>query len=210
MERDHILHLVRTAIGRSVGQVPEEPPTVLLRGQQMPLEERIRKFGEALEKLGGKLHVAASHSDAKHYVAALVAGKRAVASGASVLLECQITELPEVQAGPWTLETLRQACASADVGITGADYGLADTGSLVLFATTDEPRMISLLPPVHVAMLRKERLLASLDDLFLEVPDLAERSSSVVIITGPSRTADIEQILVRGVHGPGQIHVVLV
>jgi L-lactate dehydrogenase complex protein LldG len=54
------------------------------------------------------------------------------------------------------------------------------------------------------------RLLTSLDELLLAVPKPADQSSSMVLITGPSRTADIEQILVRGVHGPGNVHVVLV
>jgi len=55
-----------------------------------------------------------------------------------------------------------------------------------------------------------ERLLTGLDELFTVLPRPAEQTSSMVLITGPSRTADIEQILVRGVHGPGAIHVILV
>ena len=100
-------------------------------------------------------------------------------------------------------------CAMAGVGITGADYALADTGSLVLMSSADEARMISLLPPAHIALVPLERMLTGLDELLSVVPDPAEVTSSMLLITGPSRTADIEQILVRGVHGPGEIHVVL-
>ncbi len=70
--------------------------------------------------------------------------------------------------------------------------------------------MISLLPPAHIAVVPRDRILTGLDELFDKVPLPAERSSSMVLITGPSRTADIEQILVRGVHGPGELHVVVV
>jgi L-lactate dehydrogenase complex protein LldG len=70
--------------------------------------------------------------------------------------------------------------------------------------------MISLLPPVHVAVLPRALILTGLDELFTLLPNPAEESSSMLFITGPSRTADIEQILVRGVHGPGEIHVVVV
>jgi L-lactate dehydrogenase complex protein LldG len=69
--------------------------------------------------------------------------------------------------------------------------------------------MISLLPPAHLAVVRRERILTGLDELLEVLPTPATVSSSMVLITGPSRTADIEQILVRGVHGPGQITVVI-
>jgi L-lactate dehydrogenase complex protein LldG len=67
-----------------------------------------------------------------------------------------------------------------------------------------------LLPPVHIAVVPRERVLTGLDELLTILPHPAEQTSSMVLITGPSRTADIEQILVRGVHGPGEIHVVVV
>ncbi len=70
--------------------------------------------------------------------------------------------------------------------------------------------MVSLLPPVHVALVPRQKILTGLDELLTEVPLPADRSSSMLLITGPSRTADIEQILVRGVHGPGEIHVIVV
>ena len=69
--------------------------------------------------------------------------------------------------------------------------------------------MISLLPPVHIAVVPRERILTGLDELFTVLPDPSSVTSAMVLITGPSRTADIEQILVRGVHGPGEIHVVI-
>jgi hypothetical protein len=105
---------------------------------------------------------------------------------------------------------LRHACATANVGITSADYALADTGSLVMIASPEDARLISLLPPVHIAIVPAACLLTGLDELYTLIPRPADRTSSMVFITGPSRTADIEQILVRGVHGPGEIHVVIV
>jgi len=80
----------------------------------------------------------------------------------------------------------------------------------VLLSSPQEARMISLLPPAHIALVPRERILTGLDELFTVLPNPAEQTSSMVLITGPSRTADIEQILVRGVHGPGEITVVVV
>jgi L-lactate dehydrogenase complex protein LldG len=93
-----------------------------------------------------------------------------------------------------------------DAGVSEAAYGLADTGSVVLLSS-DEPRARSLLPDVHVTRLREDRVLPGLAELFAALgPELP---SSVAIVTGPSRSADIEQRLAVGVHGPGEVHVVL-
>jgi L-lactate dehydrogenase complex protein LldG len=94
-----------------------------------------------------------------------------------------------------------------DVGVSRALYGLADTGSVVLAASSEEPRARSLLPRVHVTELDVERILPGLDELFAALG--AELPSALAIVTGPSRSADIEQSLTIGVHGPGEVHVVL-
>jgi L-lactate dehydrogenase complex protein LldG len=209
MSREHVLHKVRTALGRSAGQPVEEPPPVLLRIPEVDMDARVGCFCARVEALAGKTHRANSGEDARAYVASVIAGRSAVASNAPVLRECGITELAGVQGGINERETLRAVCASAACGITGADYALAETGTLVMLASAREARMISLLPPVHIAIVRRERLLTGLDELLSILPHPAEQTSSMVLITGPSRTADIEQILVRGVHGPGEIHVVV-
>jgi L-lactate utilization protein LutC len=99
------------------------------------------------------------------------------------------------------------APAIADAGYSEASYGIADTGSLV-FLSSHEPRTASLLPSVHVATLREDRIRPSLAAVFADLgPKLP---SGVAIVTGPSRSADIEQILAVGVHGPGEVHVVVV
>jgi L-lactate dehydrogenase complex protein LldG len=92
-------------------------------------------------------------------------------------------------------------------GVSEASYGLADTGSVVLAASATEPRARSLLPPVHVSLLREDRVLPGLRELFEALG--GELPSALAIVTGPSRSADIEQQLVVGVHGPGEVHVVL-
>jgi L-lactate dehydrogenase complex protein LldG len=193
--RENILARVRSAIGRREGQPPAAIPEPRLRIQEATLDERIAQFTAALEKLAGKVHVAASTTDAADYVRSVVAGRLAIATNAEAVRECGIDYPPA-------------GVSKAEVGITSADWGLADTGTLVVRAAS-EPRLFSLLPPVHVAVLRRERLLTGLDELLTKVPLPAHDTSSMVLITGPSRTADIEQILVRGVHGPGELHAVL-
>jgi L-lactate dehydrogenase complex protein LldG len=210
MSREHVLHKVRTALGRSAGQPIEEPPPVRLRIAEAELEARIETFCARIEALAGKTHRAASANDVRAYVAGVIAGRGAIASNAPILRECGIATLAGVETGIMDREQLRALCASAACGITGADYALADTGTLVMLASPREARLISLLPPVYIAIVQRERLLTGLDELLSILPHPAEQTSSMVLITGPSRTADIEQILVRGVHGPGEIHIVVI
>jgi L-lactate dehydrogenase complex protein LldG len=92
-------------------------------------------------------------------------------------------------------------------GVSTAIYGLADTGSVVIVASPEEPRARSLLPAVHVTLLREDLILPGLDELFAAIGD--DLPSALAIVTGPSRSADIEQKLTVGVHGPGEVHVVL-
>jgi L-lactate dehydrogenase complex protein LldG len=92
-------------------------------------------------------------------------------------------------------------------GVSRALYGLADTGSVVLASSPEEPRARSLLPPVHISLLDEDRILPGLAELFEAVGD--DLPSALAIVTGPSRSGDIEQTLVVGVHGPGEVHVVL-
>jgi L-lactate dehydrogenase complex protein LldG len=99
------------------------------------------------------------------------------------------------------------APAIEGAGVSRAIYGLADTGSVVLAASPDEPRSASLLPEVHISSLAEDRILPDLDALFEVLA--GELPSALAIVTGPSRSADIEQKLAVGVHGPGEVHVVL-
>ena len=210
MERDNLLHKVRTALGRSAGQPPDPLPPPLLRIPDVAGDARIAQLMARVEALAGKAHRAHSPDDACAYVASIVHGRSSVASNALFLRACGITDLPGVRSGLMDAAGVREAAAQADFGITCADFALADTGTLVILSSPQEARLISLLPPAHIAVVPRERILTGLDELLSVLPAPAEQSSSMVFITGPSRTADIEQVLVRGVHGPGTVHVVVV
>jgi L-lactate dehydrogenase complex protein LldG len=206
VSRDNILHKVRTALGRGAGQAVADPPPVRIRIPEVSMEARVASMLERVRALAGE---AVESDDPRAFVAAAIAGRTAIASNAPFLSECGITNLAGVRSGITDREELRELCASADVGITSADYALADTGTLVMLSSPQEARMISLLPPAHIAIVPRARILTGLDELFTILPNPADSTSSMVLITGPSRTADIEQILVRGVHGPGLLSVVV-
>jgi L-lactate dehydrogenase complex protein LldG len=110
----------------------------------------------------------------------------------------------------------RGLAADADLGVTGVDLAIAETGTLVVVSGAGRPRSASLLPPCHVAVFDRDALVTSLlqAGLALEAwhdgPPPAGWGASINFITGPSRTADIELTLTRGVHGPKEVHAVFV
>ena len=110
-------------------------------------------------------------------------------------------------------QTHRRAVFSVDMGITGGDYVIAETGTLVVHPKQGVSRLTSLAPPIHVAVIRRGQVLPSLDELFLlehVALRTGVRSGSMNLISGPSRTGDIEATIVKGIHGPIEVHVVLV
>jgi L-lactate utilization protein LutC len=99
--------------------------------------------------------------------------------------------------------------ARADVGVTACHGAIAETGSLALMAGPGCSRTVSLLPPLHVAIVRPDDLFASMGDFFEARADAIAQAANCTFVTGPSRTADIELSLTIGVHGPGRVVVIL-
>lgn len=103
-------------------------------------------------------------------------------------------------------QTMIRRCASVDAGITSADYGVAITGSLAILGSPEKSRSVSLLPPVHIAILKKDNIIPHMGDILTKLNN-TEMPSSLSFITGPSRTSDIEMDLALGVHGPGKVYI---
>ncbi len=106
--------------------------------------------------------------------------------------------------------------AKADIGITEADFGIANSGTIVLLANERQPRTVSLIPSIHIAILKSDKIVGNINDLFAHITNLFVGVESVdnitscmTFITGPSRTADIELNLTLGVHGPKEIYVLV-
>lgn len=217
--RDQILADIRRALRRGAGRTPLEPaplsttevlPAPSLRIPQLERSLSTNLFVQKFENLGGKAIRVREASGVVPAISELLRQKSAVASNSPFLRKCGITGLAQVQTGFTDREALKEACAGGDIGITSVDYALAATGSFVMLASPNEARLVSLLPPAHIAIFPQSLILANLDELLSILPRPADQTSSMVLITGPSRTADIEQILVRGVHGPGEIYAVIV
>ena len=131
-------------------------------------------------------------------------------------VECTVTESQATSSEEerqLQIESAKQHMFEVDAGITGGDYVIAETGTLVIHPGAGVARLASLAPPIHIAVVHVSQILPTLDELFLlEHVDLSDgkRASGMNLISGPSRTGDIEATIVHGIHGPIETHIVLV
>lgn len=105
---------------------------------------------------------------------------------------------------------LREHLAGIDIGFTVADYGIAETGTLVIDSRSEAVRLATMISEIHVAVLPMDRIRAGSDDLLEELEGMMGTAPGyLAFITGASRTADIERVLAIGVHGPLELHILL-
>lgn len=121
----------------------------------------------------------------------------------------------QVRVIPWKAgETLIQDAERCDVGIVWADYAIANTGTLAVLARGGRGRSVSLLPDCMLAVFRADQLVTRMGEMFAGIraghPGMEDLPSSINLITGPSRSADIENDLTIGVHGPGKVFAVII
>lgn len=219
--RDAFLQRVRRAVeaGNRAGHTTPLQPRGAV-GYQGAGTDPAARFCTEFAAAGGQAHRVADAKAAVTRVLELVRGKsaRRVALGGGGLLDTLDlrahlrtagTEVVAVDA--LSPENCRGPLFAADVGISAADFLIAETGTVVLRARPVEPRSVSLLPPVHLVLAEQACLVPDLFDLFEPQPgsDGPRLPSCLSLITGPSKTGDIELRLVTGVHGPGEVHVIL-
>ncbi len=105
----------------------------------------------------------------------------------------------------------RPATGDDLVGVTGCFCAIGETGTLLLLGAPDTPKATALLPETHICVVSKRRIVATMEDAFQLIRDeLGEPPRATFFVSGPSRTADIEQTIVIGAHGPYRVHVILI
>lgn len=179
---------------------------------QMPATSLTERFREALEAVGGHCAVAHVLTEAALMVERIIeqAGAQRIAVTDSPLVR-SVYNLVRSDA-----ELLEKADAAAlfdcDIGITGAQWAVAETGTLVLESEEERHRLASLVPTVHVALVEAARLRQTLGEVLRAINDKGPDglSPTVTFITGPSRTSDIELTLAIGVHGPAELFVIII
>ncbi len=204
--RDRILARVRSGLGTRAGEVPDRPvrsPAPLAR----PVHDRVTDFRQRAESLQSTVDHVDEMDAVPLAVARYLAGLPPVTNGMVVW--------PELAALDWAGAGLaveaRSALSADQVGITGVCCAIAETGTLLLDSGPGHSATASLLPETHIAVVPVAVILERMEEAFAQV--LARRGElprAVNFISGPSRTADIEQTIVIGAHGPRRVHIVLV
>ena len=227
--RDHMLTSIRAGLAQSratlidlAARTPHAPPPFV-----HPLQDDLSaQFAAELTKLEGYPHRCANDSQAldaigtilqRHQAAGVVAWDRAQIGlpGLDALLaELGVQVLDGAIIGSGRAAKLG-ALEPAPVCISGADAGIAESGTLVLRSGSGRGRLASLSAPVHIAVLRRAQIVRGLGAALALLReqhghDMFVDSSNLTLISGPSRTGDIELTLTLGVHGPREIHVVLI
>ena len=173
----------------------------------------MRTFTEQLAAAGAQCTVVSGEAEAGASLARILtvaAARRVVGSDAPL-----VQRLLRTLGAGFSLERLehlsRDQLFACDAGVTTAQWGIAETGTLVLESARELSRVVSLVPPIHVALLSARCICDSLGEALARVrqPGGGVASHVITFITGPSRTSDIELTLVMGVHGPQTVHVLL-
>jgi L-lactate utilization protein LutC len=191
--RTEIMRSIRTQLAMSAPydgrETPIETDPCKSPSQAAAVLSVVELFKQNLEAVDGHCVVVHSKAELDETVMRIVNGKKVATADAP----------------PPTKDLF-----NFEVGITKAQAGIAETGTLVLDSSAEKNRLVSLVPPVHIAILDASRIHTTLGETLAALQSGEEVSPAITFITGPSRTADIELTLAIGVHGPQELYVIVV
>ncbi|WP_100330301.1 LutC/YkgG family protein [Bacillus xiapuensis] len=220
MNKADFLQNIRTRLGRSesdaIAPYPKGIPEGSCDSADSP-DEWLRMYKENLEAVHGEVFTAKQAHEVQHFLKMIIERH-----GAQSLIRWDDEELAKLNIDEaaaqtktkmyiWNGQAAKEAniaiAKHADIGITSADFAIADTGTAVLIYNEKKGRSVSLLPPVHVIIFKQEQLVFRMGDIF---PRLREKDFSTLhFLTGPSKSADIELQMTTGVHGPKHVYAIV-
>ena len=215
--RDEILKKLKAAPRTEVQPRPNPPA---LAERSLDREQMIQKFTAELNAQTGVVHRAKTSGEALRILTEVASAEKLQ----SVMLSTDVC-LAALDLGRWgekagiqvftagdfpDRESYRDAVFEVDAGITGADFAIAETGTLGLIFNANQSRLISIAPPLHIALVPLDRLLPIYEDAVDKVfADKEHLPSQFCFITGPSASADIQATAFKGMHGPKKVIVIL-
>jgi L-lactate dehydrogenase complex protein LldG len=212
--RDRILARLRNAPRPELPRPPSVPPPTDAPARG----ERAARLKSRMEAVRAEVHLVPSEAwlerlkeilTVRKVATLLYAPQTAIGEALQHAWETDAAGSPELVAYAGPVETFKERLFAVEAAVTAAAGAVADTGALILRPTAEEPRLMSLVPPIHIAVLRAEEIFASLDDAMRTGNWPADMPTNMLLISGPSKTADIELILAFGVHGPKELIVLV-
>ena len=196
---EHHAHAGGTPIGSAVAVLEEQGASL------------VERFQQAVEAVAGHCAVVPDETEAAEVMQLIIEQKNArrIAVTNSPLVQRVVKR---VKSDAELLENVvPPALFDCDIGITSAQWAIADTGTLVLESDKERHRLASLVPPVHIAIIEADQIRHTLAEVLQALSKHGQDtlSRTVTFITGPSRTSDIELTLAIGVHGPAELYVIV-
>ncbi len=185
------------------------------KSYQLSTDERIELFMKNWQSMGGEAKRFAAKEELAEHIKEIVinmSARHLIRANHPLLNELGIDEiLPEVDMTVWKRDSqvdLLEKAAGADIGITVVDFAIAHTGTVVVASGPDKGRSLSLLPTAFMAIIRAEDVRTRMGEVMTEIHKWngSKMPAGIHFITGPSRSADIENDLTIGVHGPGIVY----
>jgi L-lactate dehydrogenase complex protein LldG len=214
--RDRIFARLKSAAATAAAPAaqPEPLPTV-----EYSHREKIEKLKTLMEAMRTEVHITSEQAWLgrlqdilkQRNIKDLLYGPR-TPIGAALQQKWQnaADSLPELVPYEVEIEEIKERVFKVDAGITSTMGGIADSGALILWSSKEEPRLMSLVPPVHIAILRADKIYNSLAEVMQKENWAAQMPTNAFLISGPSKTADIELVLAFGVHGPKELIVLVI
>jgi L-lactate dehydrogenase complex protein LldG len=220
-----VLDEIRRALGRSQTAKPAPLEAFVERSFEESREELTARFIREVTQVGGLVYRADSPGAVAAHIAhicAATANSEVALSGSPLLPQMNLSaqlaahHLSVIEATDFSATEkakLIARLANCGAGVTAVDYAIAETGTLVLSSDEEQALLVSVLPVIHIALFQPKQILASLTDAVQALAKdrmlRGEPCRSATFITGPSRTSDVELTLSIGVHGPKELHLIL-
>ena len=215
--RQEILNSIRTHLAASAPFDARENPVKYESAVILPSPPAniIDSFKESLEAVDGHCIVANGEAEIAARLTEIISAlqktklraQRIAVSDAPELL--RLMHMTDLEIEELAIAPNASDIFGFDVGISATQTAIAETGTLVLDSAREKHRLVSLVPPVHIALVNASRICATLSQALAMLQNSQELSPAVTFVTGPSRTADIELTLTIGVHGPQELYVIV-
>ncbi len=212
--REKILKRLR----RSLGSSPPEPASVCMPIASLSVNDRIERLKTCMEAIRSEVHVVGEGEWvgllksilAKRGVKSLLYGEGTwIVDSLKDAWEAGDPNLPDRIPFTDPIERVKDTLFEIDAAITTTIGAIAETGAIVLWPDENEPRTMSLVPPIHIALVKAETIYNSFCELIQERDWADHMPTNAILVSGPSKTADIEMTLAFGVHGPKELIVLV-
>jgi L-lactate dehydrogenase complex protein LldG len=216
--RDNILNNLKSAQKEPLMPRPIIP---LLNELSLDRQELIERFSTELAGQTGILHRASDIRDARRILSEI-----ATEEGITSMISSSDDIVTSLDLKEWGItagvefisadslperETLKDKAFSVEAGITGADFAVAESGTIGIAIDKNMPRLASIAPPIHIAIIHLGKLFPTYETAMKNYMESTEAMpSQLILITGPSSTADIQATPFKGMHGPGKLFVILI